>query len=296
MPNDTVTALIDRLAPKYGLDPAAVKAVALGEGGLRWGAVGDGGHAFGPFQLNNAGGVITGRPGNHAAFANSPAGLEFALRLMGRSAAGLRGGSAVEAIIRKFERPADPDTSVRNALARLGSVPKMARGSLPAPSGGAAAAPALTPAIAALLDSNNQILGTPSTFSAFASMPTLTQEPAVAAPPVQPKPPRIKGAGVKFLTQFAAPYGLTVTSTTSGNHVKNSYHYRGKAVDFGGDPARLGALAEAALRNPQQFAEMFYSGPGNPGFYIKDGVVYPLDQLDPKVRDNHTTHVHLATR
>src|SRR3990167_1132873 len=118
--NQTVRDLILRLAKKYRLDPNAVFAVSRGEGGLDWGAVGDGGHAFGPFQLNDAGGVITNRPGDHAAFANSPAGLDFALRKMAEAgAAGLTGPAAVEAIIRRFERPADPDSSVRNALARL---------------------------------------------------------------------------------------------------------------------------------------------------------------------------------
>src|SRR3990167_3952744 len=118
--NKSVRDLIFRLAKKYRLDPNAVMAVARGEGGLDWGAVGDGGHAFGPFQLNDAGGVITGRPGDHAAFANSPAGLDFALRKMAEAgAAGLTGPAAVEVIIRRFERPADPDSSVRNALARL---------------------------------------------------------------------------------------------------------------------------------------------------------------------------------
>ena len=118
-----VRDLITKLAQKYRLDPAAVMAVALGEGGLDWGAVGDGGHAFGPFQLNNAGGVITNRPGDHAAFANSPAGLEFAMRRMAESgAAGLTGSDAINSIIRRFERPADPDSSVRNALARLSAL------------------------------------------------------------------------------------------------------------------------------------------------------------------------------
>lgn len=296
-----VEAIINRLAPKYDIDPVAARVVAMGEGGLvnRANDIGDlaGGGSYGPFQLYAKGALPHQYVGNQQAadsWAWSPAGIEYALRKMQEAgASGLRGASAVEAIIRKFERPADPDGSVRRALARLGAAPQLARGSTPP----AAAAPSLTPAIAALLDSNNQILGVPSTFGAFASLAEQAQ-PELAAP-AAPKPqaaPRIKGAGVKFLTQFAAPYGLTVTSTTGGRHVKGSYHYKAKAVDFGGEPARLGALAEAALRNPGQFAEMFYSGPGNPGFYIKDGRVYPLEQLSESVRDGHTTHVHIATR
>ena len=134
--------LILQLAQRYRLDPAAVLAVARGEGGLGWGKVGDGGHAFGPFQLNDAGGVITGRPGDHAAFANSPAGLEFAMRKMAESgAAGLTGEAAVNKIIRQFERPRDPDSSVRNAVGRL----EQNLGGAPAPVAASSPAPTVAP-------------------------------------------------------------------------------------------------------------------------------------------------------
>lgn len=120
MPQD-VTPIISALARKYNLDPAAVLAVARGEGGTGYGRVGDGGHAFGPFQMNDAGGVLTGRAGDHAAFANSPQGLEFALSGMAKAgASGLTGRAAVERIINSYERPADKQTSIRNALGRLG--------------------------------------------------------------------------------------------------------------------------------------------------------------------------------
>jgi hypothetical protein len=56
------------------------------------------------------------------AWAWSPAGIRYALSKMASSGArGLQGRQAVETIIRRFERPADPDTSVRNAIARLAS-------------------------------------------------------------------------------------------------------------------------------------------------------------------------------
>ncbi len=118
----SVAPLIISLAKKYGLDPNAVLAVARGEGGLSYGAVGDGGHAFGPFQMNDAGGVLTGRFGSsqaRARYANSPAGLSEALRAMSGVARGLSGPAAVRAIISRYERPADPQTSIRNALGRL---------------------------------------------------------------------------------------------------------------------------------------------------------------------------------
>lgn len=141
MPQD-VTPIIVALARKHNLDPQAVLAVARGEGGTSYGAVGDGGHAFGPFQLNNAGGVLTGRPGDHAKFANSPAGLEFALSGMAKAGAGgLTGRAAVERIINNYERPADKATSIRNALARLGGGGYTGAAAGPTPPVAAPAAP-----------------------------------------------------------------------------------------------------------------------------------------------------------
>lgn len=108
---------IRRLAPGLHLDPRALLAVASTEG--LSGGVGDGGHAFGPFQLNDAGGVITGRAGNHRAFAESPQGIRWALEQIAQVAKGLHGQEAVNAIVRRFERPKDPDSEVRNALAAM---------------------------------------------------------------------------------------------------------------------------------------------------------------------------------
>lgn len=119
-----VRNLIVREASRLGLDPAAVLAVAAGEGGIRFGAVGDRGTSFGPFQLHWGGAMpkkYWGDAAASAAFANSPAGIAYALRQMAKAgAAGLQGPAAVETIVRKFERPADPDTSVQRAISRLG--------------------------------------------------------------------------------------------------------------------------------------------------------------------------------
>ena len=57
MPRRLTPAEIASRAAVFGLDPDAVMRVAAGEG--LGGGIGDAGHAFGPFQLNNAGGVIT---------------------------------------------------------------------------------------------------------------------------------------------------------------------------------------------------------------------------------------------
>lgn len=95
------------------LDPYAVAAVSLAEGGGRFGAVGDGGTSYGPFQLH-VGGALP--PGRNAAWANSPDGVLYAMQHMASSgAAGLHGLSAIRAIVTRFERPAAPGAEVARA-------------------------------------------------------------------------------------------------------------------------------------------------------------------------------------
>jgi cell wall-associated NlpC family hydrolase len=116
----TVEQLIRRYAKKHGIDPRAAIAVAMGEGGLRYGAVGDQGTSYGPFQLHVGGALPQGRGPR---WANSPAGIEYAIRKMAEAGArGLQGQAAINAIVRQFERPANPDASVQAALARYGQV------------------------------------------------------------------------------------------------------------------------------------------------------------------------------
>lgn len=117
------TSHIKQAAEKHGLDADAVLAVAAVEG--LGGGVGDGGHAFGPFQLNDAGGVISGRfksSEEAKAFAESPEGIEFAMERIAQVAKGKKGQAAIEAIVHEFERPADPHSEVARALEVYGRV------------------------------------------------------------------------------------------------------------------------------------------------------------------------------
>lgn len=126
-----VSPLIQRLAPQYGIDPHAAQIVARGEGGLvnRTNDVGDlaGGGSYGPFQLYAKGALpkqFVGRPQAADQWAWSPEGIKYALsRMQQAGASGLTGRAAVETIIRKFERPADPNKSIALALSRLGAAP-----------------------------------------------------------------------------------------------------------------------------------------------------------------------------
>lgn len=106
-------------ARALGLDAAAVLSVAQQEG--LGGGIGDSGHAFGPFQLNDAGGVITGKfPGQSQQqlqdWAWSPQGVDYALGGINKVAHGLAGPDAVRAIVSQFERPADIPGEIARAL------------------------------------------------------------------------------------------------------------------------------------------------------------------------------------
>ena len=90
---------------------------------------------------------------------------------------------------------------------------------------------------------------------------------------------------IKWLENFAKPFGLTVTSTTSGNHVKTSWHYSGHAIDIAGSADRMMSAAKAALKHPQDFKEMFYDPLGK---YIKNGKVVK------GAIGGHSDHVHIA--
>lgn len=291
-----IVNLISQGARSRGLDPRAVLAVANQEG--LSGRVGDGGHAFGPFQLNNAGGVITGRPGTAAqlqAWAQSPQGINFALDRIAGVAKGLGGPAAVRAIVSRFERPTDPQGEIFRALQGYGSVPNAtpvsAGPGLPVPM-----IPSTQPIglgsgyLQSVLDQNRLTLGLPSiNFGplAAAAGPRQTAVTAPAGPSVgaAATAPRKSGKSIKWLEHYAAPYGLTVTSTTEGKHVKGSYHYKGRAIDLAGSPDQMRAAAEAALQHPQDFAEMFYDPIGA---YIKDG------KIVKGAIGGHSDHVHIA--
>jgi hypothetical protein len=105
------------------VDPRAANAVFSVEGAS--GGIGDGGHAFGPGQFNNAGGVWTGRyagmsPQQINQIAWSPAGLNELAQRVGRVAGGLKGRQAINAIVQRFERPADIPGEIAKATSRLG--------------------------------------------------------------------------------------------------------------------------------------------------------------------------------
>ena len=112
-----VRALIVQMARQRGVDPQAALAVSSVEGGYG-GAIGDQGTSFGPFQLHEGGALPSGR-GN--AWANSPAGIAYALDQIARVSKGQTGAQAISSIVNQFERPANPQAEIQRALGQLGA-------------------------------------------------------------------------------------------------------------------------------------------------------------------------------
>src|SRR5581483_9385980 len=81
----------------------------------------DHGTSFGPFQLHQGGALPRGIPlGQAQAWAESPAGLNYALSRISSVAKGLHGAQAIQAIVSRFERPANIPGEVAGAEAAYG--------------------------------------------------------------------------------------------------------------------------------------------------------------------------------
>lgn len=114
-----VSAYIAQRSRALGLDPKAVLAIARQEG--LSGGVGDHGTSFGPFQLHQGGALPSGIPLSQAqSWAESPAGINYALNRINQVAHGLRGAQAISAISRGFERPANPSAEIAGAMSAYG--------------------------------------------------------------------------------------------------------------------------------------------------------------------------------
>lgn len=102
-------------APQFGVDPAAMLAVANQEGlrttpGSAWVVPGESYNSFGPPSWNGdprarGGPIIAAHPNDYAAWAWSPEGIDEWIRQVAQVAGGLTGGAAIQAIVTKFEAP-----------------------------------------------------------------------------------------------------------------------------------------------------------------------------------------------
>lgn len=289
----TPEVLIRALAPRYGIDPAAAIAVARGEGGLvnRDDDVGDlaGGGSYGPFQLYTKGELPKQYHGNPQAadsWAWSPDGISYALNRMSQTGArGLSGSQAVETIIRKFERPADPDSSVRNAISRLGSSPagqsQMAAqygGQAPQPAGSQSArsvAPTdpRTRLASMLLSRSMERRGANSGMLAqllerrmqgsggggAAAVPTV---PTAAAPPAAAHPSVTAGGGAYPYNPLRGAYsalGAPGQGTHSAGEGPDNWQ-SDNAWDYGAKPGTPVYATDAGVVDPNRYGAMNDSG------------------------------------
>ncbi|MFY2557479.1 peptidoglycan-binding domain-containing protein [Corallococcus terminator] len=84
-----------------------------------------------------------------------------------------------------------------------------------------------------------------------------------------------------FASNLARQMGLTITSTTGGKHTPGSYHYKGRAIDVAGSPAKMAEYyTRLAGSKP---TELFYDPKGG----IKNGT--PIGAIG-----GHRDHVHVA--
>lgn len=108
-----VIAYVGQHGPDYGLDPAAVLAVANHEGlntapGSSWKLPHETNISFGPPSWfgNGAGAALLSAHGvNAPAWSWTPAGIDYWLQQVASVASGLTGTSAISAIVHGFERP-----------------------------------------------------------------------------------------------------------------------------------------------------------------------------------------------
>ena len=323
MANDWTT-LIESLAKKYKVDPAAALAVASVEG--LSGGVGDQGTSYGPFQLHEGGALPQGR---NRAWAESPAGIEYAIREIAKVAAGLHGQAAIKNIVTRFERPADPTNEIKNALSAYGKpVGGSSSGRTPGPdpgSGGSIPSPPAfdikqnalsglqdiasgqydpTSVLASLAQA--KVAMTPKA-PKVAAQPGVAPEPDLATPDVKKwviKNPGMDRQGtptkapvIDFVARVAQLYGAPLAIGTGSNHRQYvagehgvvSDHWYGDAADIpaSGDAlTRLGQEALIAAGMPEKEARKATGGVYNVGGY---NILF-----NTKVGGNHYNHLHVG--
>lgn len=121
-------------AQKWNLDPWVALAVAYGEGGFNYGTVGDNGTSFGPYQLH-VGGALP--PGKNEAWANSPAGIDYAIQHIAAVVGRRSGREGISAAVTGFERPAAPTPEINRDVSWLSQQLQKAGGRLPSGSASA---------------------------------------------------------------------------------------------------------------------------------------------------------------
>ena len=265
-------AVIARNARRFGLDPAAVLAYALEESNARWGAVGDQGTSFGPFQAHIGGAAGSRSPQAASAWANSPKGLIEMMGMMSRTPArGLHGEAAVRAIYQYFGK--GTPLAVPKGIAQYANAQRMLGTGVQAPQ---------TP---------------PSAQGVYP--PGVKGKYTVASTANRPGHP-INPIVLDFVSRVAGVLGEPLAIGTGTNHrqfVSNTHresaHWAGNAVDIPAYGKQLIRYGQAALMavgmNPAQ-ARKQTGGLYNIGHWQIIFNTY-LNQ-----GGNHYNHMHIGWR
>ncbi len=100
--------------------------------------------------------------------------------------------------------------------------------------------------------------------------------------------PGIRTVAAIVLARFP---GLTITSTTGGNHAEHSFHYLGRAVDIGGSQGEMDRAAQWINRYLWKTLE---EGIHNPGLSVKSKKRVSSSFWGSETWAGHHDHIHLA--
>jgi len=95
------------------------------------------------------------------------------------------------------------------------------------------------------------------------------------------------GSTLPLLLSWAKQEGIAVTSTTSGNHVKGSFHYQGRAIDVSGSAPMMAKFFLDTIKRfgVGRIKELFYDPMG---YFVDNG------RAVRGAIGGHSDHVHLA--
>jgi len=297
---------IQQRGAQYGVDPRALIAIAMGEGGLRNRAndIGDlsGGGSYGPFQMYAQGALPKQYRGNRQAADNwawSEQGIDYALRGLSKYGRGKKGYAAIKAMIEGFERPRDPRSSIAHAAARYGGIGGGAPNALTtqgAPSfSGENAKQAKQQFAMNLISAMQQPEGNRGASLMGAIMGL--RRGMESGDPQQLSLSAMQGAmkggqlDLRAAIAMARKMGLragenalTGNPADPGVHVANSYHYKNQAIDVSGSAKAMRQYADWIRRSyGSSITELFAPG----GVSIKNG-------RPAKIVPGHEDHVHFA--
>jgi hypothetical protein len=328
MSNQNIVQLIRQIAKQQGLSERQTAVLIAGakvESSLDPGAVGDNGTSYGLYQMHvgGAGGsthesarryldpatAIRNRArfvreqnitdGAGFAALQRPADPSGYAAKVNAALKGVRGGGTLNAPVTSSggatlglgaELPglpaADPFAARLSGLASVRS--RLADDGASQEDGGARGLRGST----ASLRSARQAFTAPPPAAPVSAAVDQPAQSAQSNQPVSGPNPSADGVGsYKDILALGKKFGLRIdgsNQTTGGTHSPTSWHYKGRAVDFGdakNSPEKLRALSMWAKRNAPRVKELFYDPLG---FYIKNGKI-----IKGSI-GGHGDHVHLA--